>query len=128
MVTAFVKNRAWWPRPIEEVTRTRTAELDVPGRSQVVFTPGHTLSHCAFHFAERDTVTAGDSLVTLNPYRGTTGAQIVSNAATADPDRALESLDGLAETGARTVLVGHGEPWTGGVERLVRTAKARGPS
>ncbi|GGC46674.1 hypothetical protein GCM10010974_31210 [Brevibacterium sediminis] len=86
------------------------------------------VGHCAFHFPERDTVIAGDSLVTLNPYRGTTGAQIVSSAATADPDRALESLDALAETGARTVLVGHGEPWTGGVERLVRSAKARGPS
>lgn len=128
MVAAFVKNRAWWPRRIEEVTRIRTAELDVPGRPQVIFTPGHTLGHCAFHFPERDAVIAGDALVTLNPYRGTTGAQIVSNAATADPARALESLDALAETGARTVLVGHGEPWTGGVERLVRTAKAHGPS
>ncbi|WP_209371679.1 MBL fold metallo-hydrolase [Brevibacterium renqingii] len=128
MVSAFVRNRAWWPEPIAEVTRIREFALPVPGNPEVVFTPGHTLGHCAFHFRDRDALIAGDALVTLNPYRGTTGAQIVSNAATADPERALESLDALAETGAGTVLVGHGEPWTGGIERLVRTAKANGAS
>jgi glyoxylase-like metal-dependent hydrolase (beta-lactamase superfamily II) len=66
--------------------------------------------------------------VTLNPYTGATGPQIVSAAATADSERALASLDALAETGARTVLVGHGEPWTHGAERIVELARERGPT
>lgn len=128
MVGAFVKNRAWWPHPIKEVRRIRESVLPVPGRPRVLFTPGHTMGHCAFHFPDHDTVIAGDAIVTLDPYRGSTGGQIVSNAATADPERALESLDVIADTGAQTVLPGHGLAWTGGAERLVRTARRKGAS
>ena len=66
--------------------------------------------------------------MTLNPYTGGRGPQIVSAAAAADSERALASLDALAETGARTVLVGHGEPWTHGTERIAELARERGPS
>lgn len=83
---------------------------------------------CAFHFPERDTVVAGDAVVTLDPYRGTRRPQIVSRAATVDPERALRSLDVLADTGARTVLTGHGAAWTEGVERLVESALQHGSS
>ena len=34
--------------------------------------------------------------------------------------------DVTAATGARTVLVGHGEPWTGGAEAAVTAARAAG--
>ncbi|AUS78145.1 MBL fold metallo-hydrolase [Actinoalloteichus sp. AHMU CJ021] len=128
LVAGFVRNRAWWPKPVEEVHRIRDTELVVPGGPRVLYTPGHTLGHCAFHFPERDAVIAGDAVVTLNPYRGTTGPQIVSGAATVDPERALESLDAIAETSARTVLVGHGDDWTAGAERLVELARRHGPS
>lgn len=128
MVAGFVKNRAWWPKPIKEVRRIRDATLPVPGSPRVLFTPGHTLGHCAFHFPERDTVISGDAVVTLNPYRGSWKSQIVSGAATVDPERALESLDAIAETGARTVLTGHGDAWTDGAERLVELARRRGSS
>ncbi|WP_019815623.1 MBL fold metallo-hydrolase [Saccharomonospora saliphila] len=128
MVAGFVRNRAWWPKPIREVQRLRDATLPVPGRPRVLFTPGHTLGHCAYHFPERDTVVVGDAVVTLNPYRGTRTPQIVSGAATVDPERALESLDVIAETGARTALAGHGDTWTEGAERLVELARRHGPS
>ncbi|GAA5124948.1 MBL fold metallo-hydrolase [Haloechinothrix salitolerans] len=128
MVAGFVKNRAWWPKPIKEVRRIRDDKLDVPGGPRVLFTPGHTLGHCAFHFPERDTVIAGDAVVTLNPYRGTRTPQIISGAATVDPERALESLSVLADTGARTVLTGHGEAWSDGAERMVELARQHGPS
>src|SRR4051794_20029429 len=43
IVAAFLKHRAFWPRPIEEVRRFENGTLPVPGSPRVVFTPGHTL-------------------------------------------------------------------------------------
>lgn len=128
MVAAFVRNRAWWPEPVREVRRYDSghATLPVPGSPRVVFTPGHTLGHCALHLPERDCVLAGDALVTLDPYTARTGPRLVARAATADSERALASLDALALTGARTVLTGHGEPWTEGVESAVKQTKQVG--
>ena len=100
----------------------------MPGSPRVVFTPGHTLGHCALHLLDRNVLIAGDAVVTLNPYTATTGPQIVSGAATVDSRRALASLDALAETGAQTVLVGHGDPWTNGAEQIAELARRRGPS
>lgn len=111
------------PVPMEAGTR-----LDVPGRPQVVFTPGHTMGHCALHLPDRDVVISGDALVTLDPYTGGVGPQIVSGAATADSPRALGSLAALADTGARTVLPGHGEPWRDGVAAAVEIAVRAGAS
>ena len=129
MVAAFVRNRAWWPKPIVRVERiTEEGVLPVPGSPHILFTPGHTLGHCALHLPDRDVLLAGDAVVTLNPYRGTQGGQIVSNAATADPERALASLSVLEGTGASTVLTGHGEPWRDGISALVRAARVQGPS
>lgn len=128
IVAALVSNRAWWPPRIREVQRYENGSLPVPGSPHVVFTPGHTLGHCALHFPERDAVIAGDAVVTLNPYTGSKGPQIVSGAATADSKRALDSLDALAETGAGTVLTGHGEAWRGGAAEAVRLARQAGPS
>lgn len=99
------------------------AVLDVPGRPHVVFSPGHTAGHCALHLPDRDVLVSGDALVTLDPYTGFTGPQIVARAATADTSTALASLDALAETGATTVLPGHGEPWRAGVQAAVAHAK-----
>ena len=64
--------------------------------------------------------------MTLDPYTGKTGPRIVARAATADSQRALGVLDAIAATGARTVLVGHGEPWTGGAESAVARARQEG--
>ena len=97
--------------------------LDVPGRPSVIFTPGHTAGHCALHFEDRRTVITGDALVTLDPYTGYTGPQIVARAATADSAQALASLDTLAATAADTVLPGHGEPWHDGIAAAVAHAK-----
>jgi glyoxylase-like metal-dependent hydrolase (beta-lactamase superfamily II) len=102
--------------------------VDVPGRPRVIFTPGHTYGHCALHLADRDVVLSGDALVTLDIYTGGTGPQIISGAATADSAMALASLDRLAETGASTVVPGHGETWFDGVESAVAIARGQGPS
>lgn len=130
IVAGFVATRAFWPTPIEDV-RTFTehdATLGVAGAPRIVFTPGHTYGHVAFHFPDRDTVIAGDAVVTLNPYTGGRGPQIVAKGATADSRCNLERLDALAATGARTVLTGHGEPWRDGAEAIVERARAAGTS
>lgn len=103
-------------------------QLDVPGQPTVVFSPGHTFGHCALHLPERDALLTGDALVTFNPYTGGSGPQVVSGAATADLPQAFASLDVLAATGARIVLPGHGERWTGGIGAAVESARQLGPS
>jgi glyoxylase-like metal-dependent hydrolase (beta-lactamase superfamily II) len=128
IVAALLRSRAFWPTPVKELKRYRDGSLDVPGRPRVLFTPGHTLGHCALHFPDRDAVIAGDAIVMLDPYTAEAGPKIVAGAATADSERNLASLDAIAETGATTVLTGHGEPWTGGAAEAVRRARAAGPS
>jgi glyoxylase-like metal-dependent hydrolase (beta-lactamase superfamily II) len=102
--------------------------LDVPGHPTVIFTPGHTAGHCALHFPDRGALITGDALVTLDPYRATRGAQIVAGAATAHSGVALASLQAIADTGAETLLPGHGEPWRAGASAAVAAALAVGAS
>ena len=126
IVASLTRHRAWWPDRVREVTRYESGVLPVPGSPRIVFSPGHTLGHCALHLPDRDVVIAGDAVVTLDPYTARTGPRLVARAATADTDRALRSLEALADTGARTVLCGHGEPWTDGIEAAVARARAQG--
>jgi glyoxylase-like metal-dependent hydrolase (beta-lactamase superfamily II) len=125
-VLGFLAARAFWPRPLGEVERYTDGVLPVPGRPRVVPTPGHTLGHCALHFEDRDAVIAGDAVVTVDPYTGSTGPRLVARAATADSRRALASLEPLGATGAGTVLTGHGPPWTEGAESIVERARRAG--
>ncbi len=101
---------------------TPEAAAALPGSPLLVPTPGHTKGHCALHFPDRDAVVSGDALVTLDPYTGRPGPQVVARAATADTTTALRSLLALRSTGARTVLPGHGFPWRDGVESAVARA------
>jgi glyoxylase-like metal-dependent hydrolase (beta-lactamase superfamily II) len=128
IVAALARHGAFWPAPVKRVSRFTDGTLPVPGSPRVLFTPGHTMGHCALHLADRDAVIAGDAVVMLDPYTGATGPQIVSGAATADSERALRSLDVLAETEAATVLAGHGEPWREGARPAAERARAAGPS
>jgi glyoxylase-like metal-dependent hydrolase (beta-lactamase superfamily II) len=115
--------------PVGELTLFEPGEvLDVPGRPTVVFTPGHTFGHSALHLPNRSAVLSGDALVTLDPYTGAEGSQIVSGAATADSGQALRSLAALESTDARVVLPGHGRPWTRGVAAATRVARLMGAS
>lgn len=50
----------------------------------------------------------------------------LAGAATTDVDQALRSLDAIADTGARTLLPGHGEPWTRGATAAVTHARDAG--
>lgn len=120
---------ALWVRGTRDV-RTYQAgqQLDVPGRPRVIFTPGHTHGHCCLHLADRGVLLAGDAFVTLNPYTGQRGPQIVAGAATADSAQALASLQQLSGLDAGMTLTGHGQPWTQDLRSAVEQAKAAGPS
>lgn len=114
---------ALWVKGVSSTRPLRTDEpLPVPGRPVVAHTPGHTDGHCILNLPDRNTVLSGDALVTLDPYTGRRGPQIVASAATKDTGQALASLSAVAATGAATVLPGHGEPWTDGAEAAVRQA------
>jgi glyoxylase-like metal-dependent hydrolase (beta-lactamase superfamily II) len=127
IVARLLRARAFFPPPLAAVELYDDGDtLPVPGSPQVVATPGHTDGHCALHLAERGVLLAGDAVVTLDPYTGRRGPRLVARAATADSARALASLDRLAATGAGTVLMGHGEPWTDGAGALAREAAAAG--
>jgi glyoxylase-like metal-dependent hydrolase (beta-lactamase superfamily II) len=76
--------------------------------------------------SDLDLLFTGDALVTRNPYTGDTGPRLVSLAATADAEQALQSLDRIAETGAGTLLAGHGEPWKDGAQEAAARARAAG--
>jgi|SRR5215208_2378237 len=125
IVATFLRHRAFWPPPVKEVQRFTDGTLPVPGDPVVVFSPGHTHGHCALHLPDRGVLLAGDAIVMLDPYTAATGPRMVARAATADVDRNTRSLDALAATGARTVLTGHGEPWTDGIEAAVGKARAQ---
>lgn len=111
---------------VKGITDTRPLDtatpLQIPGRPLAIHTPGHTDGHCILHFPDRDTVLAGDAVVTLDPYTGKSGPQIVASAATKDTGQALASLQAIGATGATTVLTGHGEPWTQGAQAAVSHA------
>ncbi|MGY3566582.1 MBL fold metallo-hydrolase [Sinomonas sp. RB5] len=104
----------------------RTLDQDalrgLPGSPTLLQVPGHTAGSVALWFPQRDAVITGDALVTLDPYTGGRGPQIVAQAATADSETALASLGELASTRASILLPGHGEPWMQGAEAAVARA------
>jgi glyoxylase-like metal-dependent hydrolase (beta-lactamase superfamily II) len=101
-------------------------QLDVPGRPQVIFTPGHTDGHCSLLFADRGAVLVGDAFVMLDPYTGRSGPCIVAGAATADSARALTSLNSLAHCDADVALTGHGPAWRGSMSEAAARANDAG--
>jgi glyoxylase-like metal-dependent hydrolase (beta-lactamase superfamily II) len=102
------------------------ATLDVPGRPQVIFTPGHTHGHCSLFLADRGALIVGDAFVMLDPYTGRNGPCVVAGAATADSGEALAALDALAGVDAKVALTGHGPAWTGTMAEAVQRAQAAG--
>jgi glyoxylase-like metal-dependent hydrolase (beta-lactamase superfamily II) len=126
IIAAYVKSRSFWAPPVRAVKRFTDGSLPVTGSPRVIPTPGHTHGHVALHFPDRDAIIVGDAFVTLDPYTARRGPRVVARAATADSERALATLDVLAEAEARTAFVGHGEPWTHGVEAACEHAKRAG--
>lgn len=98
------------------------AVLDVPGSPRVVAVPGHTPGSAALHVAAANVLFVGDAFATYTVTTGRRGPQLAPF--TADPSRAVASLDRLAEFETATLLPGHGEPWTGGMTDAIRRVRA----
>jgi glyoxylase-like metal-dependent hydrolase (beta-lactamase superfamily II) len=107
----------------EATTFTDGEILDVPGRLRVVHTPGHSPGHCALLMQDRGILFSADGLVTLTPWSGETGPQLMKiNADHALARRSLDIYEGLT---ADVLLPGHGDPWTGDVAEAARTAREK---
>ena len=99
---------------------------ELPGGFRAVFTPGHTKGHMALHLPDRDVLFAGDAIVTHDPYTDRTGPRLVARSATWNSAVNLESLDRIEQTGASTLVCGHGEPWREGAAAAAGAAREAG--
>ena len=123
-LASFVRWGMMSTPPVAEVTTYQDGDtLDVPGHPTVVFTPGHTYGHCALHLPDRDVLFAGDAIVAVDPYVRQPGPRMVCRAATANVEQNRRSLDRLADLSAGTVLTGHGDPITTGLQAAVDSAR-----
>jgi glyoxylase-like metal-dependent hydrolase (beta-lactamase superfamily II) len=113
---------------VAEVSTFGEGELDVPGRPQVIHTPGHSPGHVVFHFHHNGALLAGDALCTYNPLTGRRGPQLMPGAFAFSNAQAMESLGRLEPIAAGVLLPGHGDPWTGGVPPAVARAREIGPT
>jgi glyoxylase-like metal-dependent hydrolase (beta-lactamase superfamily II) len=110
------------PPLTEVVTFDDGDTLDLPGSPRVIHMPGHTPGSAAIHVPGVDAVMVGDALTTFNVLTGELGPRI--SPFTIDPETARSSWDRLERIDARWVLVGHGDPWDGGVGEALRRARA----
>jgi len=100
------------------------AVLDVPGRPQVLHTPGHTPGEVAFFLPERGVLISGDVLVTRDLMTGEFGSpQVPHRSLNSNDGEARNTLDRLRELGRVTLLPGHGKPWTGHMADAVKLAR-----
>ena len=112
-------------RPVATVSPLRGGErLDLPGRPQVIHTPGHTEGHCSLSLEERGVLFAGDALVNFDYASGQSGLGL--HRFNDDRRRALASLGALAAPDLEVVLFGHGDPWTRGSREAVEIVRAQG--
>jgi glyoxylase-like metal-dependent hydrolase (beta-lactamase superfamily II) len=110
------------PRLTVVATYGDGATLDVPGAPRVILVPGHTPGSAALYVPSRDAIFIGDALATYAVTTGRRGPQVAPF--TADPVQAVASLARLESISARSVLPGHGEPWTGGMEEAIGLVRA----
>lgn len=97
-------------------------ELDLPGAPRVIGMPGHSPGSIAVYSPLVRAVFVGDALTTRNVLTGAAAAAPAPF--TDEPDRALTSLDNIAELDADWVLPGHGAPWHDTPRHVVDAVRA----
>lgn len=112
------------PRVGSVVTFADGETLDLPGRPQAVYSPGHTVGHAAFYVPSSKTLFSGDALVTRDLLANRDAdPQLLPDIFHTDAAQARASLDVLASLDTSLVLPGHGSPYRGQVADAVRIAK-----
>ena len=117
------RNRGAKVNPVAEFRTYEDGEV-LAGASglRVVHTPGHTAGHCSLLAEKAGVLFAGDALATLSFLNGETGPQLLPF--NEDAGRARDSLSRLEGLAARTVVVGHGNPFEGTPAEAVKAARA----
>lgn len=111
-------------RPVSEVaTLAEGGVLDLPGQPRVVATPGHTSGHYSVLIEERGVLFSGDAMVNFDYATGEAGLSL--HRFNEDRARAVASLESLERLDAETVLFGHGDPWTRGLDRAIEIIRTR---
>jgi glyoxylase-like metal-dependent hydrolase (beta-lactamase superfamily II) len=128
MLSGLRLGAARTPKIASVTTFAEGDDLDVPARPRILHVPGHSNGHVVFHLPDRGTLLAGDAIVTYNPLTGREGPQIMPAAFSVSSAQATASLERLERLEAGVLLVGHGDPWTGGVAAAVARAREAGPS
>jgi glyoxylase-like metal-dependent hydrolase (beta-lactamase superfamily II) len=106
-------------RPVREVIGlSGDGSLQLPGRPEIIHTPGHSPGSVAIHVPSVKALFVGDALTTRHVLTGVEGPQTAPF--TLDVEKALESLSRLENLDVDWVLPGHGPPWNGAVGELVR--------
>jgi glyoxylase-like metal-dependent hydrolase (beta-lactamase superfamily II) len=111
-------------RPVARVEALAgDAALDLPGRPQVIHTPGHTAGHCSVVLEQRGVLFAGDAMVNFDYAAGKHG--LGQHRFNEDRELARRSLERLQRVDAGTVLFGHGDPWTQGSRQALEIVRER---
>lgn len=99
---------------------TEEIAATLPGRPRALPTPGHTTGHCSY--LVDGVLVTGDALVTGHPLARRRGPQLLPPVFNHDAEECLHSLDVLGQTGADTMIPGHGELWSGPIREAARQA------
>jgi glyoxylase-like metal-dependent hydrolase (beta-lactamase superfamily II) len=99
--------------------------LDLPGRPVPVPLPGHTSGHCGYLLPDAGAVITGDALVTGHATSQEWGPQLLAPMFNTDHERAVRTLDKLADLDADLLLPGHGTAYCGSLPDAVALARAR---
>lgn len=109
-------------RPVRHLESIREDQtLDLPGRPRVIHTPGHTAGHHSVALEQRGVLFSGDALATFDYVTGK--RQLGQHRLNDDRQMALASLDRLEHIDADLLLVAHGDPWRGGLQPALATAR-----
>ena len=124
MLGRAIANGVFRYAPVSNARAVRDGEvLQVPGRPQVIHTPGHTPGEIALFLPERRVLISGDTLVTRDLFSGATGApRLTPPSLNGDYREAQRSLGRLRELGRVTILPGHGSPWAGEMGEAIEGA------
>jgi glyoxylase-like metal-dependent hydrolase (beta-lactamase superfamily II) len=105
--------------------RPLTAEITarLPGRPQVIPTPGHTMGHCSY--LVDGVLASGDALVTGHAVLPEKGPQLLPELASHNQEGCLRSLAMLASLDTEALAPGHGDLWRGPIRDAAEAAAAR---
>ena len=120
---AIVNGVFTMPHLTETVSIEKNTVLDIPGKPQILHTPGHTEGEIALWLEDKKVLISGDTLVTRNLLTGALGEpQLTNSILNGNYKQAMHSLDLLRELGDVTMLSGHGTPWQGNMNNAVNIA------